>query len=59
MVEGAETDRMADFDRVFDLFDGNSPDAVVAARVRWKLAREAGHILHYWQQTETSWHKKE
>jgi DNA polymerase III subunit chi len=59
IVDGAETDRVADFDRVFDLFDGNNPDAVVAARMRWKSARKAGHALVYWQQTKTSWQRKE
>jgi DNA polymerase-3 subunit chi len=58
MVEGADTDRLAAFDRVFDLFDGNSGDAVAAARSRWKAASAAGHTLTYWQQTETRWQKK-
>ena len=58
LVEGADTDRLSAFDRVFDLFDGNTPDAVVAARLRWKKAKDAGHTLAYWQQTETSWRKK-
>jgi DNA polymerase-3 subunit chi len=58
MVEGAQTDRLGAFDRVFDLFDGNNPEAVAAARVRWKAAKDAGHTLAYWQQTESSWQKK-
>jgi DNA polymerase III subunit chi len=58
MVEGAATDRLADFSRVFDLFDGNNQDAVAAARTRWKAAKEAGHTLAYWQQTDSSWQKK-
>jgi DNA polymerase III subunit chi len=58
MVEGVETDRLAEFDRVFDLFDGNNSAAVAAARLRWKAAKEAGHTLTYWQQTDTSWQKK-
>ncbi len=58
MVEGAETDRLADFDRVFDLFDGNNSEAVAAARLRWKIAKEAGHTLTYWQQTGSSWQQK-
>jgi DNA polymerase III subunit chi len=58
MVEGAATDRLGGFDRVFELFDGNSPDAVAAARARWKTAKEAGHTLAYWQQTDTGWQKK-
>jgi DNA polymerase-3 subunit chi len=58
LVDGAESDRVKDYDRVFDLFDGTSPDAVAAARVRWKTAKDAGHSLAYWQQTESSWQKK-
>ncbi|HEX3576085.1 MAG TPA: DNA polymerase III subunit chi [Rhodopila sp.] len=58
MVDGAATDRLADFDRVFDLFDGNQPEAVAAARRRWKGAKDAGHALAYWQQTDSSWQKK-
>jgi DNA polymerase III subunit chi len=58
LVEGAETDRVGDYDRVFDLFDGNSPEAVASARLRWKAAKDAGHSLTYWQQTDSSWQKK-
>jgi DNA polymerase III subunit chi len=58
LVDGAETGRVNDYDRVFDLFDGNSPDSVAAARLRWKTAKDAGHTLAYWQQTESSWQKK-
>jgi DNA polymerase-3 subunit chi len=58
LVEGAETDQVKAYDRVFDLFDGNDPEAVAAARVRWKAAKDAGHTLAYWQQTESSWQKR-
>jgi DNA polymerase-3 subunit chi len=58
LVDGATTDRLADFDRVFDLFDGNDADSVAAARTRWKLTKDAGHALTYWQQTERGWQKK-
>ncbi|KDM65997.1 MULTISPECIES: DNA polymerase III subunit chi [Acidiphilium] len=54
LVDGATAD-LARFERVFDLFDGNDPDAVAAARARWKAARAAGHALTYWQQGETGW----
>ena len=43
MVEGADTDRLAEFDRIFDLFDGNDPERSAAARQRWKTAKDAGH----------------
>jgi len=58
LVDGAETDRLKDYDRAFDLFDGNNPESVAAARIRWKAAKDAGHTLAYWQQTESSWQKK-
>jgi DNA polymerase III subunit chi len=58
LFDGAETDRLKDYDRAFDLFDGNNPESVAAARIRWKAAKDAGHTLAYWQQTESSWQKK-
>jgi DNA polymerase-3 subunit chi len=58
LVDGAETDRLKEYDRAFDLFDGNNPESVAAARIRWKAAKDAGHSLAYWQQTESSWQKK-
>jgi DNA polymerase-3 subunit chi len=58
LVDGARTDRLALFDRVFDLFDGASDDELAAARLRWKAARDAQHSVAYWQQTERGWQKK-
>ena len=47
------------FERCFDLFDGNDPAMVGAARGRWKSCKEAGHSLTYWQQTGNGgWEKK-
>jgi DNA polymerase III subunit chi len=57
LVDGATTDRSGDFDRVFDLFDGNDPDKVAAARDRWRVAKEAGHTLTYWKQGARGWEK--
>ena len=58
LVDGAESARLAEFDRVLDLFDGNDADATAAARDRWKRAKEAGHVLAYWQQGPRGWEKK-
>jgi DNA polymerase-3 subunit chi len=55
---GAATNRLTSFDRVFDLFDGNNPVSVAAARARWKAAKAAEHVLSYWQQGKTGWQKK-
>lgn len=37
---------------VLEIFDGNSDDAVAAARERWKVHKAAGHELTYWKQDE-------
>ena len=58
VVGGASTERLEEYLRVFDLFDGNDTDAVAEARLRWKTAKDRGHALAYWQQTETGWQKK-
>ncbi len=58
LVDGTETARLGAFDRVFDLFDGNDPPAVEAARARWRTAKAAGHTLAYWQQGPKGWEKK-
>lgn len=47
----------AAFTRVFDLFDGNDEASVLAARTRWRAARDAGHALTYWKQEEAGWVK--
>jgi DNA polymerase-3 subunit chi len=43
---------------VLEIFDGNSDDAVAAARERWKAHKAAGHDLTYWKQSdEGKWEK--
>ena len=56
LVDGAETNGAA-FERVFDLFDGNDPERVEAARSRWRAAKESGHNLTYWKQSPRGWEK--
>jgi DNA polymerase-3 subunit chi len=53
---GAPADPAA-FTRVFDLFDGNDEEEVLAARARWREAKATGHGLTYWKQEETGWVK--
>ncbi|MGD0434173.1 MAG: DNA polymerase III subunit chi, partial [Acetobacteraceae bacterium] len=57
LVDGAITERSGDFDRVFDLFDGNDAEKVAAARDRWRMAKDAGHTLTYWKQGPRGWEK--
>lgn len=60
LVDGADADDVSAYTRVCDLFDGNDDVAVESARQRWKRAKEAGHQLAYWQQSEETggWVKK-
>jgi len=58
LLDGAESARIGAFERVFDLFDGRDEAAVAAARRRWTAAKQAGHALAYWQQTERGWERK-
>ena len=59
LVDGAESARLAEYDRVLDLFDGGDEAAVAAARRRWAAGKAAGHALSYWQQGERGWEKKQ
>jgi DNA polymerase-3 subunit chi len=59
LIDGSSSDRLASFDRVFDLFDGNDEGAVAAARQRWIAAKSAGHQLSYWQQGARGWERKQ
>lgn len=58
LTDGADTPRLAAFERVFDLFDGTEEAAVISARARWTAAKQAGHALTYWQQGARGWEKK-
>ena len=59
LTDGADSARVAVFERCFDLFDGNDPAAVAAARERWQARRADGHVVTYWQQTERGgWERK-
>ncbi|HVC54982.1 MAG TPA: DNA polymerase III subunit chi [Stellaceae bacterium] len=58
LVDGVEADDLPEFARCADLFDGSDEAAVAAARARWRRAKEAGHTLTYWQQTDKGWEKK-
>jgi DNA polymerase-3 subunit chi len=59
LVDGADSARLAEYDRVLDLFDGGDPAAMAAARQRWSAAKAAGHALSYWQQGARGWEKKQ
>jgi len=57
--DGAKPAAVGGYARCLDLFDGNDPDAVMAARARWKQWKAEGHELVYYQQTERGgWDEK-
>jgi DNA polymerase-3 subunit chi len=59
LTDGADSAAIAGFERCFDLFDGNDPAAVEAARARWQARKADGHAVTYWQQTERGgWDRK-
>ncbi len=55
LTDGAVTTKANDYTRVCDIFDGNDPDALAAARRRWGEAKKDAHNLTYWQQTDKGW----
>ena len=60
LTDGATSNRVSEFERCFELFDGNDSHRVHAARDRWKVYQDAGHVLTYWQQNEGGgWDKKD
>jgi DNA polymerase III subunit chi len=59
LADGAHSAHMAGYGRCLELFDGNDPASVVAARGRWKDYKDAGHDVAYWQQdARGKWEKK-
>jgi len=50
LIDGAPLPvNAAGYDRVVLLFDGGDPEALAAARARWREAKEQGFETTYWQ----------
>lgn len=59
LTDGATCEIMDGYKRILEMFDGNNPTSVSAARARWKSYKDAGHTLTYWQQNENGgWAQK-
>lgn len=61
LVDGAEIEpiQATVYERIFNLFDGNSETALVQARRLWKAYKDAGFEVFYWQQSESGkWEQK-
>jgi len=59
LTDGASVAEPARYERCLDIFDGEDPTAVAAARARYKAARDAGHAMRYFRQTEQGWQQGE
>lgn len=61
LVDGAKIDLgiIENFERVFNIFDGNSETAVNQARSFWKELKTSGAEIFYWQQDASGrWKQK-
>ena len=60
LADGAVSDRMGDYARCLELFDGRDPDALSLARAHWQANKEAGHGLTYLRQNASGgWEKQD
>lgn len=60
LTDGAESERLSDYARCLELFDGRDGEALDAARAHWKSYKDAGHELTYWRQDDRgAWRKQD
>lgn len=61
LVDGATAslDEIKDYERIFNIFDGNVQMALEQARNFWKELKSAEQELYYWQQSSNgAWQQK-
>lgn len=59
LVDGMTAEGVDRYEVVCDLFDGRDPEAVAAARNRWRACKTRGLALSYWQEGERNgWERK-
>ena len=59
LTDGAISDDIEKYELCCEMLDGRNPEAVSAARARWKEYKEKGFEISYWQQDETGrWQNK-
>ena len=61
LVDGAVVapDVLSQYERVFNIFDGNSEAALNQARAFWKEQKASSNTINYWQQDDAGkWNKK-
>ena len=61
LVDGAKVDieKLTNFDRVFNMFDGSSEESLFQARELWKHIKSLGLECFYWRQDNNGcWQQK-
>lgn len=59
LIDGAEPDDVAAFERACLLFNGRDPDALETARSHWKKIKAAGVEASYWKESASGkWEKQ-
>jgi len=61
LTDGAQVSaaKAGEFQRIFNIFDGNTESALMQARALWKEYKDAGLEVNYWQQSERgTWERK-
>jgi DNA polymerase-3 subunit chi len=55
---GTGSENIAQYELCCAMLDGNDEAQVEAARALWKVYKETGHTVSYWQQGDKGWEKK-
>jgi len=61
LIGGAtvQPEMLTGYERVFNIFDGNSEESLMQARSFWKDCKEGGFEVFYWQQDNSGkWEQK-
>lgn len=52
-TDGTMLSNRPEFERILDMFDGNSAEAAAGARTRWDSYKNSGHAVSYLRQNDT------
>lgn len=55
LTDGSRSERMSEYERICEVFDGNDETSLAEARRRWAAYKSSGHELSYWQQGDRGW----
>ncbi len=59
LVDGADAATADGYQRIIHIFDGDDEVATAAARETWKRMKAGGHVISFYQMTDTGhWQKK-